>query len=106
MNSIDNIDEKMESMQKLFDNALSKAVRDVQSAAVSPGITPRGMLGSNLPAKTSVTPRGKQAHTLLYGELQPAQAPQYPTRHADTRLERKPSIVTRPTVKKPESSLN
>ena len=104
--SIDNIDEKMESMQKLFDTALTKAVRDVQSAAVSPGITPRGMLGSNFPAKTSVTPRGRQAHTLLYGEIQAPSTAQYPVRHADTRVERKPSIVTKPAVKKPESSLN
>ena len=104
--SIDGIDEKIESMQKTFDTALSKAIRDVQSAAVSPGITPRALIGgNNLPAKTSVTPRGNQAHKIIYGELPPTSA-QYPTRHADTRLERKPSIVTRPTLKKPESSLN
>lgn len=92
VDSLNGIDEIVGSLQQNFDTALASAIREVQSAAISPNISPR-MISRDLPAKTSVTPRATQIHKLIYGDL-----PQQKAQRPETRNERKPSLVRKPAI--------
>ncbi|EAY08584.1 hypothetical protein TVAG_191070 [Trichomonas vaginalis G3] len=100
--TIDTFDEKIDSMQKNFESIIHSAMREVQSAIVSPGVSPRFPRDFTA-AKTSVTPHANQAHKVMYGEFQNQRTPSRP--QTEMKSERSPGSNRKPSLR-PLDDLN